>query len=339
MRFNNIQILRLAAAVGVVIFHAAIYVHNDRGGQIASYFTRYLDYGVMLFFVISGFVVTAPAVDGSRVSFLVQRFLRIFPPFWVLAVVASVAKLMFFGVQRFDPSLLKALSLLPFGTIPYPVGIEWSLVYEVFFYVAIAALAVACGRRYLPFALAAWSALIVAANFIAPSVTAPLPTIGQIALSAYDLPFIFGVAARLAYDRGVRVTWPAGVSIAVALLAICVLADPSAPLRLALLGLAFAALVLVAVSVRYQLRHDSIMVRGGDWSYGIYLMHVPVIQFLVRSHHFGRIPGDMLFPLCAAVALASGALFGAAEFAGHRRLRHVGVRSRESVAAHGIGSN
>ncbi|WP_207000472.1 hypothetical protein [Trinickia mobilis] len=60
----------------------------------------------------------------------------------------SLGRLAVFGVQRFDPSHLKALSLLPLGTIPYPVGVEWSLVYEVLFYVVIAVLA-AAARWYL----------------------------------------------------------------------------------------------------------------------------------------------------------------------------------------------
>lgn len=333
MRFHNIQALRLAAALGIVVFHAAIYVHNDRGGAFAAHFTQYLDAGVILFFAISGFVVTGPALSGPLLGFLSQRFLRIFPPFWLLAVAASVGKLLLFGVHRFDPDLLKALSLLPFGTIPYPVGIEWSLVYEVFFYGVIAILA-SLGRKYLPVALCAWAALIVIANVIEPSVTAPLPTIAQIALSAYCLPFILGVGARLAYDRGARLSVSIGMLIAMGCLAVCVLAGPPAAVRLALQGIGFAALVLGGVSSRRQMRPGSIAVRGGDWSYGIYLVHVPVIQFLVRSRHFALVPGDVLFPVCAALALGAGALFGAAEFAAHRRLRS--ARPARRTALHRV---
>ena len=319
MRFQNIQALRFFAALGVVVFHAAIYVRNDRGGHLVLFFDRYLDYGVFLFFAISGFVIIKPAVDQSARAFLLARFLRIFPPFWVLAVVASIGKLAIFGVQRFDPDLIKALTLMPFGTIPYPVGVEWSLVYEVFFYLAIAFLAAVGGERRMTSLLLGWGILICSVNTIMPAVTEPLPTPLQIVVSAYDLPFICGALARIAYSRGFRLGVPVSVGGAVALLICAELFSAMMP-RLLIQGLAFTVVVLAFASSQRQLTRRALLVRGGDWSYGIYLMHVPVIQFMVRSRHFSNIPADTLFILCTLVALMAGVALGAVEFGAHSRV-------------------
>lgn len=39
--------------------------------------------------------------------------------------------LVFQGITEKD--LLKAMTLIPFGEIQYPLGIEWTLVFEVFY--------------------------------------------------------------------------------------------------------------------------------------------------------------------------------------------------------------
>lgn len=330
MRFYNIQVLRFFAALGVVVFHSAIYVHNARGGHLTRYFTHYLDYGVILFFAISGFVIVRPALESSARVFLLQRFLRIFPPFWALAIIASVGKLALFGVQRFDPSLLKALTLLPFGTIPYPVGIEWSLVYEVFYYVVIALFVAIVGARRLAATLCAWGVVIVTANLLDPSLTSPLPTVGQIALSGYDLPFICGALTWWLHGKGARIDARYAVPIVPMLLVGAEFMQPVA-LKLLLQGVAFNLLVLAAVSMRQIKNRKNVLVRGGDWSYGIYLIHVPVIQFAVRSTHFAHASPDTLFLLVALSAMLIGLAYGALDLAWYRKTSRRFARAPRSL--------
>ena len=327
MRFYNIQVLRFFAAFGVVLFHSAIYVHNARGGELTPFFTRYLDYGVILFFAISGFVIVRPAVENSARIFLMQRFLRIFPPFWLLAIIASLGKLALFGVQRFDPDLLKALTLLAFGTIPYPVGIEWSLVYEVFYYLLLALLVATIGARRLPWALCIWGGLIVAVNLLNPSFTDPLPTVGQIALSGYDLPFICGALAFCLHERGARLHLRYVVFAVPVLIVGAEFVHPQA-VKLLCQGIAFSLLVLGAVSMPQITNRKNPLVRGGDWSYGIYLIHVPIIQFAVRSKHFATVNPDVLFVAAACGAMTVGLAYGAIDLSWYRRVcRRLPVKS------------
>lgn len=100
------------AALAVFMFHL-----NDALAQSLPWLaklTAYGSLGVPLFFVISGYVITAAAEGslkkpGSANEFLRRRFLRIFPPFWAsVAVVLAV------------PYLLEALSFFKTGQYVWP---------------------------------------------------------------------------------------------------------------------------------------------------------------------------------------------------------------------------
>lgn len=108
----NLQIARGLAALSVFLFHMK--------GMLAESFpalarlVQFGDLGVPLFFVISGYVITASAQAtianrGSAHQFMKRRFLRIYPPFW--CSVAVIVALPFF---------LEALSMLKTGSYSVP---------------------------------------------------------------------------------------------------------------------------------------------------------------------------------------------------------------------------
>lgn len=100
-RFAGFDGVRALAALGVLITHVALEVgfsvNDDRGHYLAR-----LDVGVAIFFVLSGFLLYRPFVarrlDGrprpDTRDYLRNRFLRIFPAYWlaftVLVVVLDV---------------------------------------------------------------------------------------------------------------------------------------------------------------------------------------------------------------------------------------------------------
>lgn len=155
-RLASIQILRAAAALGVVLFHACQWSHVDFAVGAA---------GVDLFFVISGFVLwTATGEPRSNSEALAQR--KATPGGFLLARAARVAPLYWiatlavFAVARAWPQalpivhpdlrhLVLSLLFLPHvgpGDDPFPLlPTGWTLTYEAFFYLAFA-LALACPR-------------------------------------------------------------------------------------------------------------------------------------------------------------------------------------------------
>lgn len=108
----NLQIARGLAALSVFLFHMK--------GMLAESFpalaklVQFGDLGVPLFFVISGYVITASAQAtiasrGSAHQFMKRRFLRIYPPFWCSVAVIIVL-----------PFFLEALSALKTGSFAAP---------------------------------------------------------------------------------------------------------------------------------------------------------------------------------------------------------------------------
>lgn len=111
MKFN-LQIARGLAALAVFLFHTRGLLHESL--PALERLVQFGDLGVPLFFVISGYVITASANatrlgGGSTPLFLKRRFLRIFPPFWFsIAVIVGL------------PYVLEAISMLKTGAYNWP---------------------------------------------------------------------------------------------------------------------------------------------------------------------------------------------------------------------------
>jgi peptidoglycan/LPS O-acetylase OafA/YrhL len=98
-RFRSLDLLRGGAALGVVVYHQ---MFSDGFREAVPWLHRLFkvgDYGVAMFFVVSGYCIAAAADGGRRRGdgagcFLRRRLARVFPPFWAsLAVVAAAPRL------------------------------------------------------------------------------------------------------------------------------------------------------------------------------------------------------------------------------------------------------
>lgn len=96
--------------------------------------------GVCLFFLISGFVITHSARRESLRVFALRRAFRILPPLTVALAVVWVLDL-YAGTHRPWMDYLYGLSLMGYFTVPQIVvlGVAWTLVIEVIFYMLMAA--------------------------------------------------------------------------------------------------------------------------------------------------------------------------------------------------------
>ena len=103
--------------------------------------------GMAIFFTLSGFLITSVLLSDDDVRrFLIHRFMRIVPLAWL----AMLLTLTFVGADpaSFRPHLLFYANLLPHA-LRGGTGHFWSLCVEVQFYLGVALLVAAFGRRAL----------------------------------------------------------------------------------------------------------------------------------------------------------------------------------------------
>lgn len=96
--------------------------------------------GVVLFFLVSGYIITRVLAKEKTIEFLVKRFFRIYPLYIVAVAVEATLNHQLHGTPIESISLLKQMSLMgDFLHTPHALkGVEWTLRIEVLFYVAMA---------------------------------------------------------------------------------------------------------------------------------------------------------------------------------------------------------
>jgi exopolysaccharide production protein ExoZ len=136
---GNLQILRLFAASGVVLYHTTF----NFWGIHTEFF------GVALFFVLSGYLM-CKVNNRKGLEFATERFWRIVPNYWL----AMVALLTFFKTWKRWPieHTIQSFLFIPHDSIVgmHPVlGVGWTLNMEVYFYL-IFTLAILIHQRFAP---------------------------------------------------------------------------------------------------------------------------------------------------------------------------------------------
>lgn len=311
---NNFNLIRLVAALGVIVSHA----YPIAGGYSAiEPFTQILNgktlgnICVQVFFAISGFfIVRSFARRSSTISFVSARALRIFP---ALAVVLIVTLLVCAAFTTVSPAeywkaapdyfvrnftLVSIRYDLPgvFVGNPYGNGLNsslWSLEYEMYCYLAVLVFGV-FGLIERPVRCAA----ALGGFFIAYALSTILG--GKFLMLIVGFPFIIGAAFWI-WRNSIPLSFP--VVIAGLVLAAM---SRSTPLFFPMLDLALAYAVFYVGFAKKLIApaYDRI----GDLSYGTYIYAFPIQQMLA---HFGT-PSPL-----ANMALAIPLTLGCAALSWH----------------------
>jgi exopolysaccharide production protein ExoZ len=322
-RYYQIQALRFFAAFAVVVGHAFIFTAQKfpLSADMVEFAGWAGGWAVTLFFCISGFVITHGAQGLGAGQFLVHRLARIYPAYWLAVVVVCAVKYALFHGLPTQELSLTSFTLLPAGERGYPLWIEWSLVYEVFFYTLFALLWIPRSNNVLLVFVTLWLLVIAAAALVRPDwASARYPTIGQILFSSRNLPFILGVYCyflRPLSNPSIRaillLLFPAGL--------MGIAAVPGTDLKILAGSIAAFGLLGYMASARSTLQRDAITVKLGDFSYGIYLIHISVITILL-SIGFKQYQNPWLTIVAVTAAgTACGAVFGFVELAMYKRVR------------------
>lgn len=84
VRLQSLDIVRGFAALAVVLYHYSVMLpHFAPGAQPIPFAFSRGGYGVHLFFVVSGFVILMSLERSTARQFLVSRFTRLYPVYWL----------------------------------------------------------------------------------------------------------------------------------------------------------------------------------------------------------------------------------------------------------------
>lgn len=299
-QIDVLQVLRAFAVFQVAWDHTAQVVVGGRGLG-PSYFGIF---GVDLFFVISGFIMSMivlrldkPSGLATSRDFLMRRLTRIFPIYWVAVLLFVARKVASQGVHHW-PNYWSALFLLPSPTYPewvFMIGFSWTLVFEMVFYYTMSFALLFTVRKAVFVAVGALMLAIAAGLLV--GIKAPVRIV---VMNPMLLEFIFGAIAGLAFKKLGERKWAgrilvlAGVLLAflfqvrapdVATSMQMILMDDRVFGRVFTWGAAAALIVMGCVfwSPRPAGRLWKFLVVLGNSSYSAYLLSAMSIEFASRA--------------------------------------------------------
>jgi peptidoglycan/LPS O-acetylase OafA/YrhL len=351
-RYRSLDAWRGIACLLVIVHHSTMYVAgpSDSFAGISGmllWTTSWMSIGVPLFFVISGYCITA-SVDACQArnapvrEFFLRRFRRIYPPFWInLALWAGIVTL----VERFvwpglfldekwpiytigaldgwqwlgNLTLSESWRSIAVGSdLRYLTGHTWTLCFEEQFYAVSGIILLLMPRRFF--------------------VGAGLITIGSLLIKLvktrwhFDITGLFCNGNWMLFAAGIvvyyrvnyahaRQRWliDAAIGAAVAAVIIATLlgrCDEAAAQGLIVAGL-FAAILcrLHAFDARLTCsRWARPLMFCGTISYSLYLVHWPIAKGLSHALFIWGVRSPLAsllvtVPLCITTSLAVGALF------------------------------
>lgn len=155
-RLYGLQHLRFFAAFAVLVHHVLEEASGSPLAHVPDAVQRAGACGVDIFFVISGLVMWhTTAGFSSQTSarrFLARRLTRIVPPYWaclVVVVALAASGLAYRHLRIGATGLIESLFLLPPTTSAgMVIGVAWTLVYELYFYVICTAALCFPWQRY-----------------------------------------------------------------------------------------------------------------------------------------------------------------------------------------------
>lgn len=153
-RYPALDGLRALAVLMVVLTHIGFQTGQTFHGTLGALLGR-LDFGVTLFFLLSGFLLYGPFVRAQLLGrprphlgdYLRNRGLRVLPGYWaaVLVIVPVMAASAFHPVELLWQLLL--VQVYSPGHVLSALSQMWSLCVEVTFYLALPVLAWLAGRH------------------------------------------------------------------------------------------------------------------------------------------------------------------------------------------------
>lgn len=303
---SGIQYLRAAAAIAVVLFHAA---------EKTGYHFAIGAAGVDVFFVISGFImwVVSARREPTPSQFLRARIRRIVPVYWLATAVMVAGALgglfpnLVLSLEHVLASLFFIPARSPSNGEIWPVLVQgWTLNYEMFFYLVFAAALLLPRASRLP-AIAGLFGLLVIVGLFVDDGNAVLLTFTRPII----LEFVAGMMIGVFWLKGSIPPPAMGFGlVAAALCGFAYVQVAGLPFDAFVCGPLATALVvgMLAIERGRRLGHSALLVLLGDASYSIYLWHTFAISVVAKIGASLGTPPAGIFAAAVLAGISSGML-------------------------------
>lgn len=289
---RSLQALRFIAAFAIVIYHATrqfgLRSDSHHLNTIYSILQTKLEFGVDIFFVISGYVIYSSYQrrKKSSLEFIADRIIRIAPMYWITTMMFVIILSINFSLYPISDlsffSIIKSLMFIPaynLEGIYLPVhSVGWSLNIEMMFY-AVFAFAIAVNPNNVKV-------------IVFPAIILIYLTGNNLeSLSFYHNVMVFEFLtgcciAMINVDTLRFISKRTFISAIILICCIVSLIYGNAQLRLLYWGIPSFFIVLLCVSFDHKIKVSDWLMTLGAASYSLYLIHRIVITLTLWA--FGR---------------------------------------------------
>lgn len=326
---NHFDLLRLLAAVGVMVTHAYAFVglpEEDLLYQLTDSRLTFSRLALYTFFTISGFLVTQSLLRSSTLSsFVVKRILRIMPALIVVValsvfvlgpLMSTLPSAQYFAEPQtwryfFNITILDQPVGLPGVFENNPVkdfvnGSLWTLKYELICYLGLVlvALFVKSHRRLgaIFLTMVFCAALVFRAIYEAQIFEFVFPYFALTGrhFFVFGLMFLAGVVAAL-YREKIRFSLPVAALLIVAWFLV------QTPVASALLT--HIAIPYLVLTIGQKNSPLGAFTSRADFSYGLYIYAFPVTQIIIALTHITSMPVCLLISIFATAPFAIASWF------------------------------
>ena len=307
-RDNNFDLLRLFAALQVVIYHGLFHLELGRFSNLSGF----IDYfpGVLMFFTISGFLIFSSYSRNKNLKqYIVNRVLRIYPGLWLCFLITLILLLGFNVInfsQLFSFTMAKwtiaQLTFFQFWTpdllrswgVHTPNGSLWTIPVEVQFYVFLPFIIVCFKRLRLVYKFAFFIIISILFNNYLISMMgknmSELINLSKNSLLPYLYCFLTGSLIYQYWNFLKRFIEGKALFWLILFFAFCLATDTKpAYYPIGLLQLVSNLILsILTISLAFTLPDFGKILKGNDISYGVYIYHMLVINSLLSLGYVGK---------------------------------------------------
>ena len=340
IHFYNLDIIRLLAALTVVVAHAyegwkgwygqPLWLQGDSikdpnyAGALISTFTGNFNLGVETFFLISGFLITYLLLTEKEKNgkinigkFYLRRALRILPLYYLSILIAPL--LVYLTKSQQPDYLTTAFFINNFHTIiteswNYPFAHFWSICVEEHFYLFWPLILAFIPNKKLPFVFALFIGMSIAfRGYAAMSMPYPYFTLYMHTLSRIDVMVIGAALAYFHFKKPFRPTFPMWLRLAVySVFTVLLFLEPNNlwdGLYMSMFRKYFYVAVIAFEMMNYLFNEKALfnfkkknsLHYLGKTSYGIYMFGNMIIPFVIGIEN--KITGTFLHNVFLFLAL------------------------------------